>query len=93
MVSPWSQGSENLADWNSSEDQEGCNKRASPATTQIIDLADGLGEDDLIRVTLKVAQDRGAKNGCHNDRAEEAELHVEELRKEGTVAQNLAGAH
>ena len=65
---------------------------AEPAAAQVGELGDRLGEDELIGVALKVAEDRGAEDRGDYDRAEEGEDDVEDRRRERPVEIDLVVA-
>ena len=45
------------------KNKHGGDQRTGPATTEISEFGNGLGEKHLIGVALKIAQDRGAEDG------------------------------
>jgi hypothetical protein len=56
---------------------QGCGRE----TAQVSKFGDWLGKDNLICVSLEIAQDRCAKDGRNDNRAEEAELEIIKLSR------------
>ena len=90
MVRPGSECAEEAAEDHSRKCEDGRNKRASPATPEVRELRYRLGEQDLNRVTLKIAQDRCAEDRGYHDYTEEACADVVIGVRVRTVEQNLA---
>ena len=61
VVGPGRERAGDLAKGQAGEDEQRDDDGTGPASAQVGKLGDGLGEDQLIGVALKVAQDRGPK--------------------------------
>ena len=71
VIGPRREGAEEGAEHHAGEGEDGRDERAGPASAEVGELGDGLGEEDLVGVALEVAQDRRAEDGGDDDDAEE----------------------
>jgi hypothetical protein len=92
VVGPGSERPQRLAEDHAREGEDAGDERAGPASAQVGELADGLGEDHLVGVALEVAQHRRAEDGGDDDGPEQGEEAVEDGRRIGPVQQLLAVA-
>ena len=72
VVSPRCEGAEVGSEQQSGEGEDGGDEGPGPASAQVGELRDGLGEEDLVGVALEIAQDGGAEDGGDDDHAKKA---------------------
>src|SRR5580698_5539279 len=75
------------------EDEQRDNDRTGPASAEVGKLGDGLSEDHLVRVALKVAQDRWSEDRRHDDHAKARPIQQYLQRGVGAIQKNFASTH
>ena len=76
VVGPGSERTEKLAEEQAGKREDRGDERSGPAAAEIGELRDRLGEEDLNRVALEIAQDRRAEDGRDHDHTEKADADV-----------------
>jgi hypothetical protein len=71
VVSPGCQRAQVSAENHSRKSEDGSDERSRPAPAQIGEFRNGLGEEHLIGVPLKVAENGSAEDGGDDDDAED----------------------
>ena len=71
VVGPGREAASDYAKEHAGEDEQRDDDGAGPASAEVGELGDGLGEDHLIGVALKVAQDRWSEDRGDDDHAED----------------------
>jgi hypothetical protein len=51
------------------EAEDGGDEGAGPTSAEVCEFGEGLGEEELVGVALKVAQDGGSEDGGYDDHA------------------------
>ncbi len=71
MVRPGSERAGEGSEKHAGEGKGGGDEGTGPASAEVGEFGNGLGEDDLVGVALKVAEDGRAEDGGHDDDAEQ----------------------
>ncbi len=90
VVCPRREGAEEGAEEHARKREDRGDEGSSPTSAEIGELGDGLGKEDLVGVTLEVAEDRGAEDGGNDDDAEERDEEVVESVGVGSIEKDLA---
>src|ERR1700683_481075 len=90
MVCPRREGTQVGAQHHPREGEDGRNEGASPSTAQVGEFRNRLGKQDLIGVTLKVAQDRSPEDRSNDDDAKQRRANIVVSVGEGSIEKNLA---
>src|ERR1700712_5471629 len=86
---PRSECSGGFSKHHAAEAEDSGYKRPCPSASEVGELRQRLCENELVRVPLKVAEDRGSEDRCHHDHAEKAEDGVQDRGGERAVQQHL----
>jgi hypothetical protein len=92
LIGPRHETAEHAAEDKAAKDEHGNDKRGKPFAAQIIELLDGLGEDQRIGVLLKVPQHGGPKYRGNENDAKRRVLHETHQQGVWAVQQHLPGA-
>ena len=72
VVGPGREGAEKSAEHHARESEDGGDERTSPASAEVRELRNGLGEKNLVGVALEIAEDRSSEDRGNHDHAEES---------------------
>src|SRR5580704_12280342 len=78
VIGPGCQGAEECSQQHPREGEDGSDERAGPASAKISEFRDGLSEEDLVCVALKISQDGRAENRGDDDGAKEGGVKIVE---------------
>src|SRR6202012_4123745 len=93
VICPGRETAQDHSQRNTEKNQDRNQHRTRPPSTQVSELRHRLGKDDLKSIPLKIAEDRGAEDGRHHDRSEEAKLKIDQGYCERAVQQQFAGTN
>ena len=90
VVGPGREGAEKSTEHHARESEDGGDEGAGPASAEVRELGDGLGEKNLVGVALEVAEDRGSEDRRNYDDAEESGKEIVEGVRVRRIQHNLA---
>src|SRR5579864_4215812 len=90
VVGPGREGSEKSTEHHARESEDGGDKRAGPASAEVSELGDRLGEKNLVGVALEITENGSSEDRGNHDDPEESGKEIVEGVGERGIQYNLA---